>query len=156
MKRNFPILFAIVIIIGALSYFLNGTSQKVEKFTVNYQDRTAVRAGRILYSDNCASCHGVRLEGESADWRQRNPDGSLPAPPHDENGHTWHHTDVMNFNTVRLGGLSDPSSNFVSRMPSYKDVLSDKEIHDILAYIKANWPNAIQQRHDAMNNKQQP
>ena len=154
MKRNLPILCAITLAIAALSYFYSGFDDVSDVFAVNYKDRTAVKAGRVLYSDNCASCHGARLEGEASDWRQRNPDGSLPAPPHDETGHTWHHSDFMNFNTVKHGGLSDPDSNFISRMPAYKDVLSDKEIHDILAYIKANWPNEIQRRHDAMNSKQ--
>lgn len=154
MKRNFPILCAIIVAVAALSYFFSAVAPVNESFSVNYKDRTAVKAGRVLYSDNCASCHGARLEGESSDWRQRNPDGSLPAPPHDETGHTWHHSDVMNFNTVKLGGRSDPDNGFISRMPAYEDVLSDEEIHDILAYIKANWPNDIQQRHDAMNRKQ--
>ena len=41
------------------------------------------------YQEYCASCHGVNLEGQ-ANWRSRNQDGTLPAPPHDETGHTWH------------------------------------------------------------------
>ena len=44
-------------------------------------------AGAQLYAENCASCHGANLEGQ-ADWRSPGPDGRLPAPPHDETGHT--------------------------------------------------------------------
>ena len=47
-------------------------------------------AGQVLYQENCASCHGANLEGEP-DWRSPKEDGRLPAPPHDETGHTWHH-----------------------------------------------------------------
>ena len=48
------------------------------------------------YQEYCASCHGVNLEGQS-NWRSRNEDGTLPAPPHDETGHTWHHETEMLF-----------------------------------------------------------
>lgn len=47
--------------------------------------------GRGLYAANCASCHGANLEGQP-DWMKRLPSGRLPAPPHDEAGHAWHHS----------------------------------------------------------------
>ena len=46
--------------------------------------------GRSAYSDYCASCHGTNLE-DQLNWRQRDQNGYLPAPPHDETGHTRHH-----------------------------------------------------------------
>lgn len=46
--------------------------------------------GATLYAQNCASCHGANLEGQ-ADWQQPDADGALLPPPHDSNGHTWHH-----------------------------------------------------------------
>jgi hypothetical protein len=46
-----------------------------------------IALGRDLYVANCASCHGIDLEGQS-NWRSPGPDGRLPAPPHDEIGHT--------------------------------------------------------------------
>ena len=49
-----------------------------------------------LYAENCASCHGAKLEGQP-DWRSPGPDGVMPAPPHDRTGHTWHHGDGMLF-----------------------------------------------------------
>ena len=47
------------------------------------------------YQDHCASCHGVNLEGQAI-WRIPDRNGTLPEPPHDESGHTWHHeTDAL-------------------------------------------------------------
>ena len=46
-----------------------------------------VMAGQQLYADNCASCHGASLEGQP-DWRRRLDTGRMPAPPHDDSGHT--------------------------------------------------------------------
>jgi cytochrome c len=48
-----------------------------------------VASGRSIYDRHCASCHGGNLEGQP-EWRSRLPNGRLPAPPHDDSGHTWH------------------------------------------------------------------
>ncbi len=51
-------------------------------------DDAAVTAlGQQVYTARCAACHDARLEGQPH-WRERGPDGRLPAPPHDASGHT--------------------------------------------------------------------
>ena len=102
--------------------------------------------GRQLYLDNCASCHGVDLEGQP-DWRKPNPDKTYPAPPHDAEGHTWHHTDSMLFRYVKLGGdeaLKD-IPGVKSAMSGFGETLSDQEIRDLLDYIKSTWPERERQ-----------
>ena len=102
-------------------------------------------AGRDLYLDFCAACHGAKLEG-APDWQTPGPDGRLPAPPHDETGHTWHHGDTFLFDYVRKGGqavLDDLGVRYNSGMPPFKDVLSDAEIEAILSYIRSTWPQRI-------------
>lgn len=97
-----------------------------------------VAIGRVLYAENCASCHGDNLEGQP-DWRRRLENGRMPAPPHDESGHTWHHADRMLFDITKMGvGAVVP--NYESDMPAFGDVLSDDEIRAILAFIKSTWP----------------
>ena len=59
--------------------------------------------GEENYQAHCASCHGVDLEGQP-NWRTMKADGSLPAPPHDETGHTWHHDTKMLFDYTKYGG----------------------------------------------------
>lgn len=59
--------------------------------------------GQKNYQSFCASCHGANLEVQP-NWRDFKEDGSLPAPPHDETGHTWHHDTEMLFNYTKLGG----------------------------------------------------
>jgi len=100
-------------------------------------------AGSELYAEHCAACHGAELEGEP-NWRSPKADGTLPAPPHDASGHTWHHGDGLLFDYTRLGGQvaleQRGISGFQSGMPGFGDVLSDDEIWNILAFIKASWP----------------
>ena len=103
--------------------------------------------GAALYEEYCASCHGADLEGQP-NWRSAGPDGRLPAPPHDETGHTWHHPDRVLFDYTKLGGkeaLARNGVDFDSGMPGFGDVLSDEQIHEILAFIRSTWPERIQE-----------
>ncbi len=114
----------------------------------NPNDPAQVSMGRTVYAENCASCHGVRLEGQP-NWRIRKPDGRLPAPPHDETGHTWHHPDEQLFRITRLG-LKPPLApeGYKSDMPAFEGALTDEEIWAVLAFIKNAWPPRIRQRQD--------
>ncbi len=108
-----------------------------------------VALGETVYADQCASCHGANLEGESPDWRQRKPDGTLPAPPHDPSGHTWHHPDAVLLGIIRDGGAAGAPAGFKSAMPAFKETLSEEEISAVLAYIKSTWPAPVQARQAA-------
>ncbi|MBT0960898.1 c-type cytochrome [Denitromonas iodatirespirans] len=101
--------------------------------------------GAVLYATHCASCHGANLEGQP-NWRERKPDGRLPAPPHDASGHTWHHPMEMLFQMTR-DGLVPPLApeGYQSDMPAFGGTLSDDEIRAILAFIESQWPDEVKQ-----------
>lgn len=111
------------------------------------QDRDIVQ-GKALYAEQCAACHGANLEGQP-NWQSPNEDGILPAPPHDETGHTWHHDNALLFSYTKLGGEGllklRGIENFKSGMPAFSDVLSDEEIWNILAYIQSTWPDRVKE-----------
>ncbi len=113
-----------------------------------------IASGAALYQDNCAACHGANLEGQP-DWRIANPDGTLPAPPHDETGHTWHHDNRLLFDYTALGGQEALAArgipDFQSGMPGFGETLSEEVIWDILAYIRSTWPAHVQEAHTARN-----
>jgi len=99
-------------------------------------------AGEMLYQQNCAACHGDKLQGQ-ANWRTPEDDGRLRAPPHDVTGHTWHHDDDLLFSYTKFGGkqaMAQLGIEFNSGMPGFGDQLSDQQIDDILTYIKSTWP----------------
>lgn len=113
-------------------------------FYIDPRDQSRVAYGRSLYVSHCAACHGSKLEGQP-NWRERRADGRLPAPPHDESGHTWHHPDAVLFDITRNGmvpGRSAPE-DYESDMPAYAGILSDAEIIAVLAYIKSTWPSDV-------------
>ncbi len=102
-------------------------------------------AGERVYTTHCAICHGANLEGQP-DWRQRKADGRLPAPPHDDSGHTWHHDDQLLFDIVR-DGLVPPRApaGYQTDMPVYGGVLSDAEIRAVLAFVASRWSDEVLQ-----------
>nr|WP_254429685.1 cytochrome c [Ruegeria atlantica] len=104
--------------------------------------------GQTLYAEQCASCHGVNLEGQP-DWQTPDNNGILPAPPHDETGHTWHHDNQLLFEYTRLGGEAALAARgvdgFASGMPGFGDTLTDDDIWDILAYMRSTWPERVQE-----------
>ena len=117
-------------------------------------DGRDIAAGEVLYAENCAACHGAALEGQP-DWRSPGADGVLPAPPHDETGHTWHHDNALLFEYTQLGGdkalEARGVTGFTSGMPAFGETLSDDEIWNILAFIRSTWPERVQQMQTARN-----
>jgi len=107
----------------------------------NNTQQTAL--GQQVYAANCASCHGASLEGQP-NWRVELPTGGLPAPPHDETGHTWHHPDEYLFDVTKNGGQAYSPANYRNNMPALGDKLTDEQTWAVLAYIKNRWPPEIQ------------
>jgi S-disulfanyl-L-cysteine oxidoreductase SoxD len=106
-------------------------------------DAAEVALGRGVYETRCAVCHGANLEGQ-ADWQEQNEDGSFRAPPHDQTGHTWHHSDRVLIETIEQGGGRLPANaGGTSNMPAFAGVLSEEEITAVLTYIKSTWPEDI-------------
>lgn len=153
---NQKLLIAVVTlgVLFSISLFFKGDDQPMmsgmNTNSIPYQDAQAVALGKIIYQQQCVSCHGVNLEGQ-ANWRQRGADGRLPAPPHDESGHTWHHPDGMLIGMVTDGIGPFAPEGYQSNMPAYREILSEQEILGVLAYIKSTWSPVIQQRHDQMS-----
>lgn len=115
-----------------------------------YRDAEVVAAGAGIYQEYCASCHGANLEGEP-DWQTRGADGLMPAPPHDETGHTWHHPDTALIALTAEGPAALIGRGYESAMPGFADDLSEAEIIAALAYIKSTWPEEVIEIHDEIN-----
>ena len=99
--------------------------------------------GESLYGQHCASCHGLKLEGQP-EWQKRLPNGRFPAPPHDASGHTWHHPDEVLFGITKHGLVSPYAPpGYESDMPAFGGKLSDPQIRAVLAYIKSRWPPEV-------------
>ena len=137
LSRQWLILLGVGIFLlgfgGVALYGTFGSTTKDLTFAGQAISDSALVRGERVYNELCAVCHGVNGEGQP-NWKQRNADGSLPAPPHDASGHTWHHADQLLLEIVKNGG-SMPNS----QMPGYADTLSEDDMIASLAYIKTFW-----------------
>lgn len=146
-KRLLLILFLVllILVIGAV-LIKNIFLDKPQNSYTFSKSAYSLEQGLAIYQKNCASCHGQNLEGQP-NWQAGPVNGIIPAPPHDQTGHTWHHDDDTLFKYIKLGGkgiakelgFDNPNSN----MPAYKDILSDHEILATINYIKSTWPEKV-------------
>lgn len=134
-----PVGVVAVIIVGILAWnsattnkaiVIGGTA--VPPVPTLNPDRVA--QGAVIYTQHCAVCHGANLEG-APNWKQRLADGSLPPPPHDSTGHTWHHPDSLLLQIIAGGG--NPVDN--SKMPAFGDKLTEADMVAVLEFIKSKW-----------------
>lgn len=144
---------AVAFVIGAIVF----VSLSEKKSPADRDNTRQVARGKSVYTQHCAACHGIRLEGQP-DWRQRLPSGRMPAPPHDASGHTWHHPDDVLFGITKLGMVPGKYAppGYQSDMPAFGNALSDEEIWAVLAYIKNAWPEEIRRAQTNVTRESRP
>ena len=148
--RTISIIFFFVFSILLVWLFYTNYMNKDNEIRLLPNDLSLVTLGQNIYSENCASCHGAQLEGQK-NWQKRDDEGYLPAPPHDESRHTWHHPDEYLFLMTKYGIEKIIGKKYLNNMPAYEDILTDKEIIAVLSFIKSKWPNQIQEIHNNIN-----
>ncbi|MCH9852639.1 MAG: cytochrome c [Alphaproteobacteria bacterium] len=140
-------------IIGIVIWQYNTTksgNNNVTTIKLRHNNSQIVSLGKAIYFENCASCHGDNLQGQK-NWRTLDAEGYLPAPPHDETGHTWHHSDINLFLLTKYGVSFFTKEDYLTRMPRYETLLTDDEIIAVLSYIKSTWPQHIQEKQNHTN-----
>lgn len=152
MRKNSTLLAALTVVAvfaaAAFVWFSN-------RSTAGDDGPAMIEAGSRIYAESCAACHGTRLEGQP-EWRSRNAAGRLPAPPHDETGHTWHHPMKVLFEITKYGVGRFAGPGHLSDMPAFDGRLSDDEIRAVLLYIRSRWPEEIRKVHTEIDRKSRP
>ena len=97
-----------------------------------------VGAGRVIYQQQCASCHGARSEGAPR-WQQPDAKGELPAQPHGPQGHAWKHSDAMLYRIVMQGWRDPFNKTDRLTMPAFAAILSPQEARAVITYLKTLW-----------------
>ena len=78
---------SVFLILTVLYFFTTNSNKSNANINLNTTDNSIIENGKLIYAKNCASCHGINLEGQK-NWMSRLPNGLMPAPPHDQTGHT--------------------------------------------------------------------
>lgn len=120
--------------LGVLLIFQARIDPTVAQFAALGQvalDPDAVERGQAVYTANCLACHGPGGDGDGP------AAASLPIPPADlSSAHAAAHADRDMIFWVTNGIAGSP-------MPAFGDELSDTEIQDAVAYIRAMQQGAI-------------
>lgn len=114
-----------------------------------WDDPGTVARGAMLYERDCRICHGG-LDGRAAAGETPAP----VAPPHDETGHSWEHPDYVLFSLTKTGEVAElclTGGASGAEMPEFAEQLTDRQILDVLSYIKSTWPEEVRARQDGVN-----
>ena len=150
--------YRLLLVFGAVAVALAGvllllTGRLPLPSSSNSELAAQLQIGQQVYTDQCAACHGANLEGQP-NWQSPGLDGLMPAPPHDETGHTWHHTTELLFAITKYGIVEAANlEGYESAMPAYDGVLTDGEIGAVLAFIKSQWPVELQDQHRLLDER---
>lgn len=114
--------------LGLLLIFQARIDPTVAHFAASGQvalDPASVERGQAVYTANCLACHGPGGDGDGP------AAASLPVPPADlSSAHAAAHADRDMIFWVTNGIAGSP-------MPAFGDELSDAQVQDVVAYIRA-------------------
>jgi mono/diheme cytochrome c family protein len=100
-------------------------------------DPAQIRRGEAVYTANCVGCHGPN-GAATPDWRKPNAEGKYPPPPLDGTAHAWHHSTEVLKKTILKGTPPE-----IGSMPAWEGKLTDRQIDDVIVWIKSLWPDEI-------------
>mgnify|MGYP003688816619 FL=1 len=144
------VIFLFIVIFLGLVFF-NETNRDDDNFSNSLSMESAseqILLGSSLYLENCASCHGNKLQGQPKWNIEKDSDGHNYAPPLNGTGHTWHHNQEYLYNVIRYG-FKKMDPNYKGKMMGNED-LTDDEIWSIIAYVKFIWPDSIKDKYKSM------
>jgi len=133
------------ILLTLISFILiSETSYSRSHFPITRDSTLMIARGKIIYENNCVSCHQVNLVG-AENWKGLDEDGHRKAPPLNGTGHTWHHDDASLHNIIKYG-LAKIVKNYDGKMIGFGDKINDKQVDSVLSYIKSHWEDEIYER----------
>ena len=96
-------------------------------------DKATIDAGRQLYAANCASCHGLTGDGDGEAAKSLTPSPALLS---------FMIQRPIAVDPYLLWTISEGGKQFGTDMPAFKGNLTRRQIWQIVAYMRAGFPDA--------------
>ena len=137
MKRISIVIMNSIIITCVVIATVSALSPALADTPERWYEKSRVESGKKVYETNCASCHGSRGEA-TPNWRNPDKDGNFPPPPLNGTAHTWHHPFRVLAQQIKFG-----LPGGTGKMPPFKDILTDDEIINAIAWFQSLWSDEI-------------
>ncbi len=128
-----PAVLHVVADTGAIVTSRDGGRSWVSYVGHERESRELVSAAGRLYGTLCEACHGAKGVGERPENLRATDEYGFVAPPLDDSAHGWHHSDRDLAQTILNGSPRNP------RMLPFKELVSESEADNLVAYIKSLW-----------------
>ncbi len=92
-----------------------------------------IAGARKTFEEYCQSCHGENGVGERPEDGNAQDEYGFVAPALDNSAHGWHHSDGNLAYTILNGSPRNP------RMLPFKDMISEEDAKNTVAYVKSLW-----------------
>jgi mono/diheme cytochrome c family protein len=99
----------------------------------------AVHDGGRLYKLHCATCHGSKGLGDGEAGRDLTPSPAFLA---------YMIKRPRSVDEYLLWTISEGGAQFGTEMPSFKEILTDQQIWQIVTYMRADFPNVTEAGQD--------
>jgi len=99
------------------------------------QAKMVIDDGGRLYKRHCASCHGSKGAGDGEAGRDLTPSPAFLA---------YLIKRPRSVDEYLLWTISEGNDHFGSEMPTFKDALTEEEIWQIVAYMRADFPPVVE------------
>ena len=124
----------------------NDSERLSNKVAGRWYSQAQVDAGKQLFAQTCAACHGTQAQGLTVDWKKPDDNGIYPPPPLNGSAHAWHHPyNALEF-TILEGGA--PVGGV---MPPFKSVYDKEQIASLIASFQSYWSDEIYQTWNQRN-----
>lgn len=115
----------------------NSPTSRLNSDTGRWYSTEQVAQGKVLFAENCASCHGANAEA-TPDWKTPDANGDYPPPPLNGSAHAWHHPlavldQVIREGTAAMGG----------NMPAWGDKFTQADRLSVIASFQDYWSDEI-------------
>lgn len=115
----------------------NSPTSRLNADTGRWYSSEQVAQGKMVFAENCASCHGANAEA-TPNWKTPDANGDYPPPPLNGSAHAWHHPLAVLDQVIREG-----TATMGGNMPAWGKQLNQAQRLSVIASFQDYWNDEI-------------